>query len=352
MDLSISAVDIFCGIGGLTYGLIKAGIPVISGIDMDESCRYAYEANNNAKFIKADIRRINSSTIKNLFGKNDIKILVGCAPCQCFSKHTQKYKNRNKDIKWKLLDSFGKLISDVEPDIVSMENVGQMKKQDVFRRFVSRLNKDRYYVNWKVIYCPDYGVPQKRSRLVLLASKFGDIELIEKTHTPDQYRTVRQTIGSLEKIRDGETSKLDKMHRASILSKTNLKRIKQSKPGGTWLDWDEKLRCKCHRKKTGKTYSGVYGRMKWDEPGPTITTQFFAYGTGRFGHPKQNRALSLREGALLQTFPKKYRFMNPKKDNSFKELGKHIGNAVPVRLGEIIGRSILNHLKEVVICQR
>ena len=136
------------------------------------------------------------------------------------------------------------------------------------------------------------------------------------------------------------------MHQAASLSPLNLKRIKQSKPGGTWLDWDKKLRCLCHRKKSGKSYGGVYGRMEWNKPGPTITTQFYVYGTGRFGHPEQDRALTLREGALLQTFPKKYKFIAPDRVYSLKKLGIHIGNAVPVRLGVIIGRSIKKHIQE------
>lgn len=347
MRFSVSAVDVFCGIGGLTHGLAKAGIPVTTGIDMDDSCRYAYEANNEAKFIKADIRKLTAGEVKRLFGKADVRVLAGCAPCQCFSKHTQKIKNRKQDEKWMLLDAFGELITGVRADIVTMENVGELTKLDVFHRFVSRLEKEGYYVYCKTVYCPDYGIPQKRSRLVLLASRYGAIELIEKTHAPDRYRTVRQTIGKLDNIRIGETSEKDKMHRAVTLSPLNLKRIKQSKPGGTWLDWDEKLRCRCHRKKSGETYSGVYGRMVWNKPGPTITTQFFRYGTGRFGHPEQDRALTLREGALLQTFPKKYKFICPAKDYSLRQLGTHIGNAVPVRLGVIIGRSILRHLRAI-----
>ena len=152
MKLSVSAVDVFCGIGGLTYGLAKAGIPVSAGIDMDESCRYAYEANNSAKFVKADIRELEAETVEDLFGKADVRILAGCAPCQCFSKHTQKIKNRKRDEKWKLLDAFGELISEVRPDIVSMENVGELTKQDVFHRFVSRLEEEGYYVFWKIVY--------------------------------------------------------------------------------------------------------------------------------------------------------------------------------------------------------
>ncbi|GAJ03489.1 unnamed protein product, partial [marine sediment metagenome] len=143
----------------------------------------------------------------------------------------------------------------------------------------------------------------------------------------------------------GEVSTKDALHRASRLGDINLKRIKQSKPGGTWKDWDEDLRSPCHKKDSGKSYCGVYARMSWDTLAPTMTTQFYNYGTGRFGHPEQDRALSLREGALLQTFPPDYDFIDPELTFSKKRLGTHIGNAVPVRLGVIIGRSILNHLE-------
>ena len=122
--------------------------------------------------------------------------------------------------------------------------------------------------------------------------------------------------------------------------------MRQSKPGGTWRDWDKELLLECHKKDTGKSYGSVYGRMKWNEPSPTITTQFYNYGTGRFGHPEQNRALSIREGSLLQTFPSNYKFYDPKEERPpIKELGAHIGNAVPVDLAYIIGKSIIKHLE-------
>jgi DNA (cytosine-5)-methyltransferase 1 len=130
------------------------------------------------------------------------------------------------------------------------------------------------------------------------------------------------------------------------LNDLNLKRIRQSQPGGTWRDWDEELLSPCHKKKSGKSYSGVYARMSRDNLAPTITTQFYNYGTGRFGHPEQDRALSLREGALLQTFPPDYEFIDPKMKIYFKSIGTQIGNAVPVRLGYIIGISIIEHIKE------
>jgi DNA (cytosine-5)-methyltransferase 1 len=150
---------------------------------------------------------------------------------------------------------------------------------------------------------------------------------------------------NLEPIKDGETSIEDPLHRASKLSSINKKRICQSRPGGTWRDWDRELRASCHLKPSGKSYVSVYSRMEGDKPAPTITTQFYNFGTGRFGHPDQDRALSLREGALLQTFPKYYKFIDPNHPFSIKCLGKHIGNAVPVKLGKIIGKSIMKHLE-------
>jgi len=344
MSFSVAAIDLFCGVGGLTHGLIKAGISVVAGIDVDNTCRYAFEKNNNSTFINKSVKDLTERDLEKLYQNADIKILVGCSPCQCFSKHTQKNKTRSKDGKWKLLYSFSNLVNSVKPDIVSMENVAEIRKQKVFEDFVKNLILTGYYVSWQIIYCPNYGIPQNRRRLVLLASKLGKIEIIPKTHSPSSYKTVRDVIGKMEAIEDGCSSSNDSMHRAWCLSSINKKRIRQSLPGGTWLDWDEELRTPCHRKKSGQTYSAVYGRMCWDKPAPTITTQFYSYGTGRFGHPVQDRALSLREGALLQTFPKYYDFIDPEKPFSFSRIGTHIGNAVPVRLGIVIGKSIKKHV--------
>ena len=345
-QLSAVAVDLFCGAGGMTHGFIKAGIPVIAGIDTDETCKYAYEKNNNTKFINKDIRSITGTELARLYPENGIRILAGCAPCQPFSTHTQKNSKRNEDEKWGLLHSFSRLIKEIEPDIVSMENVPQIEKQEIFSDFIRNLKELDYHISWQFVYCPDYGIPQTRTRLVLLASKLGNIQLISKTHTPSRYRTVEKIIRNLAPIKDGETSIKDPLHKASKLTVINKKRIHQSKPGGTWRDWDKELLAPCHQKPSGKSYVSVYSRMEWDKPAPTITTQFYNFGTGRFGHPEQHRALSLREGALLQTFPRYYKFIDPKPPFSIKCIGKHIGNAVPVRLGKIIGKSIMKHLEE------
>jgi DNA (cytosine-5)-methyltransferase 1 len=347
MSMKASVVDLFCGVGGMTHGLLKAGIKVNAGIDSDETCRYAYEYNNGARFIKSDVRQLSGPEVSALYPVGDIKILVGCAPCQPFSTHTQKNDKRNEDERWGLLYAFSSLVKEIKPEVVSMENVPQITRQKVFMDFIKTLQTLRYYVYWDNVKCAAYGVPQTRRRLVLLASKFGQIALIPKTHTKERYRTVREAIGELKAIGDGEPSDGDPLHRSCNLSTINKKRIQQSKPGGTWRDWDEDLRCKCHEESSGQTYVSVYGRMEWDKPSPSLTTQFYNYGTGRFGHPEQERAISLREGALLQTFPRGYRFVAPRQPILFRREGSHIGNAVPVRLGYIIGRSIVEHLNRI-----
>ncbi|HHU16952.1 MAG TPA: DNA cytosine methyltransferase [Clostridiales bacterium] len=341
------AIDLFCGIGGLTYGVQKAGIDVIAGIDIDPTCKYAYESNNKSIFINKGIEDIDDEELKALYPENSIKVLMGCAPCQPFSNYSLRYiKDGHKDNKWKLLYYFIDLVEKIKPDIVSMENVPQLVKANVFKDFKNRLQKAGYYTSWEIVNCAGYGVPQSRNRLVLLASRFGKIELIEPLYNEDTYLTVADAIKYLPSLKDGEISEFDPLHRASKLSKLNKQRIRQSVPGGTWQDWSDELKLPCHKKITGKGYRAVYGRMEWDKPSPTITTQFFGYGNGRFGHPEQDRAISLREGAILQSFPPDYKFIDEQNPQTNKQLGIHIGNAVPVELGVAIGRSILEHVKK------
>lgn len=345
--MKISAIDLFCGIGGLSYGMKKAGIPVVAGVDLDGACKYAYEQNVQAEFLERDIAKVKGSELVEKYWADDrqVKVLAGCAPCQPFSTHSNKIKNKKKTKKWRLISEFKRLVKETEPDIVTMENVPNLANQRIFKNFVVFLELNGYLVSYSNVYCPDYGIPQKRRRLVLLASKHGKISLIPKTHSEDNYVTVRQAIGDLPPVEAGEICKSDPFHRTTKLSDINLQRIRASKPNGTWLDWDDDLKLACHKKQTGKTYKAVYGRMSWDEPSSTITTQFYNFGTGRFGHPEQNRALTLREAAILQTFPRDYKFYENEKDIYIKRLGVYIGNAVPVELGVVIGKSILQHLK-------
>ena len=346
---NISAVDLFCGIGGLSYGFQKVGIDVKAGIDFDNTCKYAFETNCSATFIHQDITTVKKEDIEIFYDNDDIRVLVGCAPCQPFSTYTLN-GDKQKDQRWQLLYEFARLIKEIQPEIVSMENVPNLlnfKKKPVFKNFVNRLKDDGYHVWFKIIYSPDYGIPQKRKRLVLLASKKGEIKLINPTHKKEEYLTVKDAIGHLEEISSGETSTKDFIHRASKLSDKNLKRIRQSKQGGSWKkDWDKSLQLECHKSDKGKSYVSVYGRMKWDEPSPTMTTFCTGIGNGRFGHPEQDRAISLREAGILQTFPIEYKFASSAENLKFTQVSKQIGNAVPPRLGEVIGLSIIEHLKE------
>jgi DNA (cytosine-5)-methyltransferase 1 len=180
---------------------------------------------------------------------------------------------------------------------------------------------------------------------VLLASKLGEIHLRPPHPKKDRRKSVRAAIGRLDEISAGEVSEDDPLHRASNLTPINMRRLRASVAGGTWRDWDPRLVAACHRSKSGGSFPSVYGRMSWDLPAPTITTQFYGFGNGRFGHPEQDRALSLREGALLQTFPAKYRFTDPQKPIQFTSIGLMVGNAVPVRLGQVIGESLVSHAR-------
>lgn len=342
----VKAIDLFCGAGGLTHGLIKSGINVIAGYDIEESCKFAYEYNNKAQFFVQDITTLNPNEINQLFKTkgSPYTLLAGCAPCQPFSAYARgaKQKSTVQDSRWDLLANFGQIISEVKPDFVTMENVPGLAEEQVFKNFLSLLIENGYDIDFKIIFCPDYGMAQTRKRLVLVASRICPIFLPQPTHNSETYQTVFDAIGHLPPITAGQTHSDDSLHRSSSLSSLNLKRIQASKPGGSWLDWPEELRADCHKKASGITYPSVYGRMRWEEPAPTITTQCNGYGNGRFGHPEQDRAISLREAAIFQSFPDTYQF-TPCKENSpsLVALAKMIGNAVPVRLGEIVGQSIL-----------
>jgi DNA (cytosine-5)-methyltransferase 1 len=340
---SPAVVDLFCGLGGLSHGFVAQKMRVVAGIDLDPACEYAYTSNNNGKFIKADIAKVSGEDLVNLYGEAEIRILAGCAPCQPFSTYSHRYE-LERDDKWTLLDQFARLVRESEPQIVTMENVPALMKHPIFKKFVSSLERQGYNVWFDVVDSSDYGVPQTRKRLVLLGSKLGELKLIPPT--TKKPKTVRKAIGKTPSLKAGQTHPEDKMHTAAALTEINLKRIKASKPGGSWKDWPEELIAECHLSESGKTYSSVYGRMSWDEPAPTMTTQCYGYGNGRFGHPEQNRAISLREAAILQSFPQKYKFIKKDAKLNLTALGRLIGNAVPVKLGQAIAKSIQLHINE------
>ena len=330
---AIHAVDLFCGIGGLTHGLARSGIAVKAGVDNDESCRYAYEANNRgSQFVAADICDIGAEDIEPYFAGAEVSVLVGCAPCQPFSAHNRKLR---KEADCSLVYKYAHLIEETQPDVISMENVPGLARHQAFADFLGTLEQLGYEHDADVVSCSDYGIPQKRKRLVLLASRLGPISVPRYNASE---RTVREFIKALPPIKDGEAHPDDQAHVTLPLSKLNKRRILQSKPGGTWKDWDDDLLSDCHR---SSYYPAPYGRMQWDDVAPTITTQFCYYSTGRFGHPVQDRAISVREAALLQTFPADYQLSENDHPLDVRDMARHVGNAVPVRLAEAIGSSIM-----------
>lgn len=350
---NFATIDLFCGIGGLTHGLIDKGFNVVGGIDIDVSCKYAFEENNKgAKFHAIDVFNLSPKELDNLFPANKKKILVGCAPCQPFSLYNKKRKNISeitKGNKWKLLDAFADLTIATQPDIISMENVMSLKlfKQGaVLNEFKQKLEKEGYIISTYNVNAQDYGTPQRRKRLVIFGTKQDKpIKLIAPTHK-NNYVTIKKALKGLPKLKSGETCPTDKLHHCRKLGELNLKRIRATREGGFWREWPEELKLACHKKEGGKSFRSVYGRMTWNDVAPTMTTYCIGLGNGRFGHPEEDRAISLREAAIFQDFPRDYDFIDPNVKFSSSKLARQIGNAVPVGLGRVIGQSIINHLKE------
>jgi DNA (cytosine-5)-methyltransferase 1 len=305
--------------------------------------RYPYERNNRAVFIERNVQELSSNEILDMFGDKEYRLLAGCAPCQPFSTYSRKGRDVRDDFEWELISDFGRLVRETQPHLVTMENVPQLTDHQVFQDFLADLSE--YSVWYDEVDCTQYGIPQTRKRLVLLASRLGRVDLMQPDRFGGGRATVRKAISRLPALEAGGTDPKDPLHTASRLSELNLRRIRASRPGGTWRDWDDDLLAECHRKESGQTYPSVYGRMEWDSPSPTITTQCFGYGNGRFGHPQQDRAISLREAAILQTFPKNYRFVPPGERVVFDRLGRLIGNAVPVRVGELVAESLIEHVR-------
>lgn len=348
----INALDFFCGGGGMTKGLIDAGINVLAGIDSNPNCKTTYEANNKNTYIQHDICTLTPEDLINLFPQikdQDNLLLVGCAPCQPFSiLRREAFDEDGNPIPHKsvnLLSEFSRFVHALHPAHVLVENVPGLKGKgsEVLEAFKTMLRNDGYQIVDSVIYAKDYGIPQNRRRYVLMASRIFTPVLPPVTHGKKQglkpYATVRETISKYPELKAGESNKTIPNHQSARLKELLLTRM-QATPhdGGSRTDWPDELVLKCHKSFQGHT--DVYGRMKWDEPSPTLTVKCFSISNGRFGHPEQDRAISLREAAAIQTFPDDYIFYG-----SIQEVGRQIGNAVPVKLAYILGKQLQELMK-------
>ena len=332
------ALDFFCGAGGLTRGLRRAGIDVIAGYDNDVACKATYSRNNQgSEFHAVDIRELMVDDLH--MSSNDPWLFAACAPCQPFSSQ-RRATERHADAT--LLAHLARLVVAARPSYVLVENVSGIARVpgfSTFRRLLKALSSDGYRYAYGTLDTKHYGVPQRRRRLVLLASR-EHVQPCLPTATHGicgkRVRTVREAIGHFSELKAGEADDDVPNHVAARISDRNLERLRNTPvDGGDRQCWPDRLVLDCHKKTEG--YPDVYGRMAWERPAPTLTSKCNSISNGRYGHPDQDRAISLREAAAIQTFSDDYVFygMNG-------QIARQIGNAVPVAFAEALGRHILD----------
>ena len=342
--MKVRVFDFFSGCGGTSCGFAQAGMDIAFGMDIDADSAQTFQKNfPKADVLRADIKTLDPSILTPYMAdRSGPTLFCGCAPCQPFSR-----QNRNRggdDHRTNLLAEFGRFVRAWLPDFVFVENVPGMQRlleaEGPFPAFASMLSELGYQHTSGVLPALWFGVPQTRERFVMLASRWGPISLPEPTHGPGRqignFATVREWIADLPPIAAGETHPDDPNHRAAALSKINLKRISATPEGGGRKDWPKRLWLECHKGHRG--HSDVYGRLSWGAPASGLTTRCISYSNGRFGHPDQDRAISAREAASLQTFPRDYLF-----SGSLESRARQIGNAVPPLMAMRIGEHFLRH---------
>ncbi len=348
MSAGVVLADFFSGCGGSTRGFADAGIEPVLAIDWDSDAAATYRLNfPETTFLERDILSLSVDEVEEVLPPRGeaIRLFAGCAPCQPFSGH--RHGPTALDKRSFLLLEFLRFVKASNPELIFVENVPGMQRLSTSRgplaEFVDEVSKT-HDVSVDIISSADYGIPQTRRRLVLVASRLGPIKLPLPTHgleTGEPHSTIRDWIGSLPPIEAGQEDSEISNHRAMMLSDLNLKRIRATPEGGDRRDWPRRLWPDCHQGGFDG-HTDVYGRLRWDSPAPTLTTKCLSYSNGRFGHPSQDRALSAREAARLQTFPNSFRFTG-----SLTSQGKQIGNAVPVLLAEHFGRHLMDHVAEM-----
>lgn len=342
------AVDLFAGGGGLTVGLKAAGFNVISAVENAREAARVYKANHpEVDLFDGDIREVSGRDLRRLLPGEVVDLIAGCPPCQGFTSLTSKYKR--DDARNSLIDEMRRIIVEVRPRAVMMENVPglSLKGKDRLNSFIDVLKSEGYVINWKVVQVADYGTPQFRRRLVLLAGRGFSIAIPKPTHSKNgedglsRWRTVRDVICGLPKPETFRLKVLPKggtvsdWHYVRQLSPENKERIQLAKPGGSWSDYPDEKRPNCHRNGY-RGFSNVYGRMSWDAVAPTMTAGCTTLSKGRFGHPAEDRTISLREAALLQEFPDDYKLPTPYMEYACSV----VGNALPCGFAEAMARQV------------
>ncbi|MEV4129839.1 DNA cytosine methyltransferase [Nocardia sp. NPDC049707] len=333
----LSVIDFFSGCGGTSQGFKDAGMNIVAGIDFDPDSAETFRNNfPGAEFIEADIRKVRVEQVRELMPDSPT-LFAGCAPCQPFSR--QNKTTTAQDPRRNLLYEFSRFVRALRPELVVIENVPGLqnpKKGGPLEDFLAALAEDEYVSKVSILRALEFGVPQERKRLVIVASRIGSPELPEATHVANGVpaTTVRQFIyDGLPAIGDGEVHAVDPDHAAMRLSEINKTRIRATPEGGDRRNWSKDLVLPCHTEHGGHT--DTYGRMWWDRPASGLTTRCISYSNGRFGHPEQHRAISLREAACLQTFPRDFRF-----SGTLTSKARQVGNAVPPLMARRIGERL------------
>ncbi|MFI5253266.1 MAG: DNA cytosine methyltransferase [Bacteroidota bacterium] len=331
------SVDLFSGCGGLTTGMHRAGFDTKVAIEIETDAVLAFQMNHEkTHVIKKDIRLITADEIMGKLNGIPLHLLAGCPPCQGFS--SVRRLNRDKiiqDDRNTLILEYLRFVKELRPYTIMMENVPGLIKYILFKEMVSELSLLGYFIDYKIVNAKDFGVPQRRRRLVLVGSLLGPISVAEGT---EEKVTVREIIGHLEDI--SETK--DPLHKIVAHHRPEIqKRIESIPPdGGSRKDLGELSQLDCHKKKN-VGFNDIYGRLRWNDYSTTITGGCLNPSKGRFLHPEKNRAITAREAALLQSFPKSYKFPT---NISKTSLALLIGNALPPKLSYIQSKNIREHL--------
>ncbi len=319
-----TAIDLFSGCGGLTRGLTDAGYRVLAAVEIDQKACETYRANHrDVELLVEDIRRVSAAKLMRCTGlkKGALDLLAGCPPCQGFSTlRARNGQTAAADPRNDLVDEFARLALALRPKMIMMENVPALARYEKFIDFVERLSAEGYRVISRVLDVSAFGVPQRRKRLILSASRVGQPHLAmeEATRT-----TVREAIGALPPA--GKSG--DALH--DIPTKYRSARVQTMieaipKDGGSRHSLPDRMKLGCHGRTSG--FNDVYGRMRWDDVSPTITSGCSNPSKGRFIHPQEDRPITLREAAILQGFPADYRFVV---SHGKEAIALMIGNALP-----------------------